>query len=178
MDPDITQRDAPVTWSAFIVSCDATRKKTGRHGGSVPLDIGIRESANTADGSTNYGPAEGSRWSSWTGNSPAEFMTGTSRVSVMICRFPRRVCMTQAPNLRVQGLMRRSAILKKALSFDLIPQGASVFNINSHSEQNHHCFCAYKWSAATMASIYKVNCCIHFSNNTKANPCIVYLEST
>lgn len=57
MDPDITQRDAPVTWSAFIVSCDATRKRTGRHGGSVPLDIGIRESANTADGSTNSGPA-------------------------------------------------------------------------------------------------------------------------
>lgn len=118
-----------------------------------------------------------SRWSSWTGNNPAGFMTDTSRVSVMLYQLPRQVWHDPSPKSADSRPMRRSA-LSKILFFDLIPQGASAFNLKFHFEQNHHCFCAYKWSAAAMASIYKVNYCIHFSNNIKANPCIVCLKSS
>lgn len=47
VDPDITQRDAPVTWPAFVASCNATRKITGRHYGSVPWNIRPPGSADT-----------------------------------------------------------------------------------------------------------------------------------
>lgn len=57
VDPDITQRDGPVTWPAFVASCNATQKRTVRHGGSVSWNIRPRGSADTAYGSTNSGPA-------------------------------------------------------------------------------------------------------------------------
>jgi hypothetical protein len=119
----------------------------------------------------------GPRRSSWTGNNPAGFMIDTSRVSVMFCPLPRWVWHGPSPKSAASRPHAQICSFEKLISFDLISEGASAFYLNSHSEQNHHCFCAYKWSAAAMASIYKVNCCIHFSDNIKANPCIVCLKS-
>lgn len=116
------------------------------------------------------------RWSSWTGNNPAWSMADTSRVSAMFCRLPRRVWHDPSPKSAAFRPHAQICSFEKFLSFDLIPQGASAFNLNYHSQQSRHYFCAYKWSAAAMASIYKVNCCIHFSNNIQANPCIVCLR--